>query len=738
MKNLGSHVRLVALLSLILLLGTATAAYAQITPLADTYTNTADPTTNYGAKTLLDVDGATQTTYIQFDLSSIPATASISQATLKLYVDAVAKAGSFNVNYVNGTWAENTIDASNAPGLGKMIASNVAITTADKNQYILINVTSAVQAWLNGSETNNGIALAANGSFYAAFDSKENATTSHPPELDIAFAGGDGTITGITTASGSGLTGGGTSGTLNLSLTNGCAANQVLQWSGTGWVCSSAGTGTVTSVGSGTGLTGGPITGSGTLSIASQACASGDALSALPFTCSSFATLGNNTFTGKQTINNTTAISGSDSSGVLQVTNLLTSGSAPGVLGVTNSNNASGVKGVASATSGPVNGVFGTTASANGNGVLGTSPNVGVYGQTASISMEGQTYGSYAGVWGDGGGADTGSSGVLGTADENTAGAFFNNTAGLPTLSAENDTTAANSGAAVFVGFMPFLLGDYTFATIGDAGCGSGFMALQLGYAPMYDCNNYTLLGDSNGNTYVNAGQGDTIHLRINNGDQLTVTKGHVDVIGTLSKGGGSFKIDHPLDPANKYLYHSFVESPDMKNIYDGNITTDEAGLATVTLPDWFDALNRDFRYQLTVIGQFAQAVVASEITQNQFSIKTDKPNVEVSWQVTGTRQDAFANANRIPIEVEKAPADRGHYIYPELFGAPETERIGYMAVPPASERVVPKRPNLRRPNNRSPSQQQGAFGFTAPLKLAPLNAAASTHPATQVAAQPK
>jgi hypothetical protein len=65
--------------------------------------------------------------------------------------------------------------------------------------------------------------LVANGAFNATFDSKENTTTSHPAELDIAFAGNDGTITGVTTASGSGLTSGGTSGTLNLALTNACA-----------------------------------------------------------------------------------------------------------------------------------------------------------------------------------------------------------------------------------------------------------------------------------------------------------------------------------------------------------------------------------------------------------------------------------------------------------------------------------------------------------------------------------
>ncbi len=151
---------------------------------------------------------------------------------------------------------------------------------------------------------------------------------------------------------------------------------------------------------------------------------------------------------------------------------------------------------------------------------------------------------------------------------------------------------------------------------------------------------------------------------------------GNVDVDGNLSKAGGSFKIDHPLDPANKYLYHSFVESPDMMNIYNGNVITDAQGDAVVPLPDWFETLNRDFRYQLTVIGQFAQAIVASEITDGRFSIKTDKPNVKVSWQVTGIRQDAWANAHRIPVEELKPGKERGSYLHPELYGAPEEKGV--------------------------------------------------------------
>jgi len=141
-------------------------------------------------------------------------------------------------------------------------------------------------------------------------------------------------------------------------------------------------------------------------------------------------------------------------------------------------------------------------------------------------------------------------------------------------------------------------------------------------------------------------------------------------VAGTLSKSGGSFKIDDPIDPGNKYLYHSFVESPDMMNIYNGNVTTDHHGLATVTLPAYFEALNRDFRYQLTVIGQFAQAIVKQEIAHNRFVIRTSRPSVKVSWQVTGIRHDAYANAYRIPEEEEKPAQEQGHYLHPELFGA--------------------------------------------------------------------
>ena len=147
----------------------------------------------------------------------------------------------------------------------------------------------------------------------------------------------------------------------------------------------------------------------------------------------------------------------------------------------------------------------------------------------------------------------------------------------------------------------------------------------------------------------------------------LTVS-GPVSVLGTLSKSMGSFKIDHPLDPENKYLYHSFVESPDMMNIYNGNIVLDNNGTATVELPNYFEALNMEFRYQLTCIGGFAQVYISEEIDNNTFSIAGGAPNMKVSWQVTGVRQDPFANKNRLEVEVEKPTEHKGYYLHPEVY----------------------------------------------------------------------
>jgi hypothetical protein len=164
-------------------------------------------------------------------------------------------------------------------------------------------------------------------------------------------------------------------------------------------------------------------------------------------------------------------------------------------------------------------------------------------------------------------------------------------------------------------------------------------------------------------------------------------------------KPGGGFRIDHPLDPENKYLQHSFVESPDALNIYSGNATTDADGYATVVLPEYFEALNTDFRYQLTAIGEFAQAIVAEEIDGNRFVIRTERPNIRVSWQVTGVRKDPFARTHSIHVEEDKPEAERGTYLHPEAYGRAESQGAEYAREKSLRDlrRESPEAPAFRR-----------------------------------------
>src|SRR5262249_25861327 len=201
----------------------------------------------------------------------------------------------------------------------------------------------------------------------------------------------------------------------------------------------------------------------------------------------------------------------------------------------------------------------------------------------------------------------------------------------------------------------------------------------------------FALSGASNGAGVfaVNLGGGNGVFAQ-SVGGIAGFFSGSVTVTGTVTKGGGSFKIDHPVDPENKYLSHSFVESPDMMNVYNGNITLDARGEAWVTLPDWFEALNRDFRYQLTPIGAPANLYIAEEVIANRFKIAGGLPNGRVSWQVTGVRQDRWANAHRISVEEDKPDGERGFYLHPDAFGQTDDMRIPMSRAHPAPELIAP------------------------------------------------
>jgi hypothetical protein len=184
--------------------------------------------------------------------------------------------------------------------------------------------------------------------------------------------------------------------------------------------------------------------------------------------------------------------------------------------------------------------------------------------------------------------------------------------------------------------------------------------------------------------------------------------EGAVYISGPLEKPGGSFKIDHPLDPANKYLCHSFVESPDMKNVYDGVVALDDKGEAEIELPDWFGALNKDLRYQLTAIrAPGPNLYIAEEISDtttkhgsgendsgdnnngNRFKIAGGNSGMKVSWHVTGIRKDPWANAHRIQVEEDKPDRERGYYLYPDLYGQPAENGISRLLFPEKKQELL-------------------------------------------------
>jgi hypothetical protein len=154
--------------------------------------------------------------------------------------------------------------------------------------------------------------------------------------------------------------------------------------------------------------------------------------------------------------------------------------------------------------------------------------------------------------------------------------------------------------------------------------------------------------------------------------------EGSSHVNGALTHSSAGFKIDHPIRPATHYLSHSVVESNERKTVYDGLVTLDGRGRAVVELPEWFEALNNDFRYQLTALGAPSPELhVAEEVRENRFEIAGGVAGGRVSWLITGVRKDAAASAEVLEIEPQKSDAQVGAYLRPELHGGQRSLRPG-------------------------------------------------------------
>ena len=367
--------------------------------------------------------------------------------------------------------------------------------------------------------------------------------------------------------------------------------------------------------------------------------------------------------TGVGVIGQATATAGADygvygttvSPGGISVYGIATTGI--GTAGVTSGPSGYGVYGVNTATSGTAFGTYGSSASPAGYAVYGvniatTGPAYGVYGTNASTAgvgtlgaataASGSTFGVYGSVVSPSGiavnGAAISGTGVAGTTTSSTAYGVYGGNAGTTgNAYGVYGTTASTAGIGVRGVATSTSGANYGVygTTVSPSGVGVEATSTAGGTALVATATGGGSAGQFNGNVKIT---------------------GNLTVTGTVSKGGGSFRIDHPLDPEHKYLYHSFVESPDMMNIYNGVATLSRHGDAVVNLPDWFDALNRDFRYQLTCIGGFAPVYIAGEVSGNQFKIGGGRPGMKVSWQVTGIRKDTFANEHRIPVEEDKEP----------------------------------------------------------------------------------
>jgi hypothetical protein len=312
--------------------------------------------------------------------------------------------------------------------------------------------------------------------------------------------------------------------------------------------------------------------------------------------------------------------------------------------GMTNSTSklASGVLGEYSALLGTGSGVRGTTASQSDStaGVLGVVNSAAP--ATNGSSIWGANNGS--GVWGVNNGFGPKGNGVWGSHAGGGIGVYGTSVGGKGVFGLAGGTTGINYGI------------------FGQSNSSDGWAGYFAGNAKVD--GKLEVGGDAEFDHNVRIEE----HMRVG---------GSLHVSGRLSKGSGSFKIDHPLDPENKYLSHSFVESPDMMNLYNGMVNLDANGEVWVTLPDWFEALNRDFRYQLTAIGAPAPNLyVAEEVKDGRFKIAGGRAGQKISWQITGIRHDAYAEKFRIPVEEEKPQNERGHYLHPEAYGQPQSKGI--------------------------------------------------------------
>lgn len=366
-----------------------------------------------------------------------------------------------------------------------------------------------------------------------------------------------------------------------------------------------------------------------------------------------------------------------------------------GVYGWASGTSGKGVLGLADAASGNTMGVEGTSSSPTGRGVNGianslTGTNYGVHGLSSSPTG----YGVYGLS-----GASTGS--AVGTAGSTNspAGRAVQGTAtgtGTGTSYGGYFTSASTNGRAVFgsaTGTTSDNFGGY-FLSSGPAGYGIRAENTNTGTG-----TSYGVYGESNGSTtsyggyftasgstargvYALASGSTGVNYGVR-GQTSSATGFAVYGVGDVGGTSKSFVIDHPQDPANKYLRHYCAEGPAPLNIYQGEVTTDSKGFAWIELPSYYESLNKNAKIQLTVVDEsedFVMVKVSKRVQNGRFQIRTSKPNVEVFWEVKAERNDPYMQAHPPRVEYDKEGDEKGKYQHPEVHGMPASMGIDYLS----------------------------------------------------------
>ncbi|MCI0581808.1 MAG: hypothetical protein L0227_02760 [Chloroflexi bacterium] len=367
-----------------------------------------------------------------------------------------------------------------------------------------------------------------------------------------------------------------------------------------------------------------------------------------------------------------------------------------GVVGTTDNADRFGVKGIApgtgvygqaTATSGSVSAVLGVADNVEGYGVQGvnnaagagirgvSNGNVGVLGEsTGGLGVAGTSDTDFGVA-----GSSTSSAGVYGVATSGYAGMYGESSSGYGVIGLSSSSAGVYGSSTTGAGMHGSSTSGYGvrgesgsgYALYGESASGNGVRG-----GSTTSGNGVSGLSSSGYGVYGFSGSNAGVY-----GTSITGYAGYFD--GALYANSAhanvkAFRIDHPLDPAGQVLMHSCVESNERKLVYDGVVTTDAKGEATIELPAYFGALNRDLRYQLTVIGSFAQAMVQSKVTGNRFTIATSEPRVEVSWQISGVRQDAYAKAHPLVVESAKTGREKGRYLNPLEHGQPASSGVDF------------------------------------------------------------